>query len=199
MSVKPGIELSKDYERALLFGLRAHAEQFRKGNRAPYFSHPMSVSSFVMEYGGNEEQAIAALLHDTIEDCEVTAEELRNEFGPKVAQLVEECTEPLSEKSTHTWEERKDAYLEQVRKASDEAILIILCDKYHNLHSLWRDLEYRGEAAWRIFRESPDKLAWYYAELEKLFAARECFHQKRASGLVNTYADLRAAVFDDIG
>ncbi len=200
MAAKPGIELSENYERALLYGLRAHEGQYRKGNRAPYFSHPMAVSSYVMEYGGDEEQAIAALLHDTIEDCDVSETELQKEFGERVATLVLECTEPLSEKitsekRTYTWQERKDAYLALARNSSDDALLIILCDKYHNLHSLWRDLEYRGEAAWGIFHKPKDKFQWYYFELETVFKSRGYFHHKRSSGLVQAFSDLRAMVF----
>lgn len=197
MAAKPGITLSQKYEEALQFGLRAHEGQYRKGNRAPYFSHPMAVSSYVMEYGGDEDQAIAALLHDTIEDCDVSETDLEQEFGKRIATLVVECTEPLAEKSRYSWQERKDAYLALVRESSDDALLIILCDKYHNLHSLWRDLEYRGNAAWRIFSESRDKLEWYYLELETVFKDRDCFDHKRAAGLVNTYSDLRKTIFGE--
>lgn len=195
MAFKSGIRLSPVFEHALLFSLRAHEGQFRKGNRAPYFSHPMAVSSLVMEYGGSEEQAIAALLHDTIEDCDVSASELEMEFGRVITKLVTDCTEPLSELGDHSWQERKEAYLAQVAQLSEESLLIVLCDKYHNLHSLWRDLQLRGNVAWKIFREPQTKLQWYYSELESIFRKPDALREMRARGLLETFSNLSQAVF----
>ncbi len=158
----------------------------------------MAVSSYVMEYGGSETQAIVALLHDTIEDCDVSATDLAQEFGPYISALVEECSEPLPEKGEHSWKGRKDAYISQVSHASDEALLVILCDKYHNLLSLWRDIENRGELAWGIFKEPKSQLFWYYDEMRGVFSSRKSFDEKRAAGLVKLFSNLVDLVFSEV-
>ncbi len=155
-------------DQAFAFAAKKHSQQFRKGNRALYISHPMAVASFVMECGGSEEQAAAALLHDVIEDCDVKESELANRFSPAIATLVSEVSEKLKG-NKYTWDERKQDYIQQVSQASNQAKLIALCDKYHNLSSFIRDIKALGPGAWVIFSQPPDKIFWYYKEMFQVF------------------------------
>ena len=101
--------LSEKLARAFAFAQRAHGGQTRKGTSIPYLSHPMAVASIVLEYGGSEDQAAAALLHDTVEDCGVTYEQLSGEFGPAVARIVKDCTDAETLPKP-PWRERKERY-----------------------------------------------------------------------------------------
>lgn len=187
--IKPPTTLSELFEQALVFSKQKHEGQFRKGNTAPYISHPMVVASYVLECGGSENQAIAALLHDVIEDCGVTKEDLEKHFNPTIAKLVMEVTEQL-DWGQCPWEERKKKYIQQVRVASREAHLIALCDKYHNLSSLVHDLKFRGKSAWAIFKQTPSKTVWYYGEMLNIFQKSFSPSKDRAVLLVEGFGEL---------
>ena len=158
--------LGPDFERALLFACEAHRTQLRKGSTVPYISHLMAVARLVLEYGGDEQQAIAALLHDAPEDQGGAAmlERIRNEFGDDVAALVNDCTEIL-ERSRLDWSSRKKAYLAHLSSITDRAALIAGCDKVHNARNLITALELCGPSAFERFNGKAAGTKWWYQQL----------------------------------
>lgn len=147
-----------------------HREQLRKSSQTPYIAHLMSVSALVMENGGNEDQAIAALLHDAVEDAGGldTLAEIRAEFGDTVADLVDGCTDSYTQPKG-AWKPRKAAYLEKLRQASPDVILISLADKVHNARSILRDLKLSGIGTWDKFKGKKTGTLWYYRSLVEIF------------------------------
>ncbi len=125
-------------EQAIKAASLLHKDQFRQGLVAiPYVSHLFSVASIVADYTDDEDVIVAALLHDTLEDTDYTAEELEGDFGKKIRDIVESLSEPKdTEKKKYTWRERKQAYTDKLKKASDEALLIAAADKTHNMRSI---------------------------------------------------------------
>jgi (p)ppGpp synthase/HD superfamily hydrolase len=128
----------------------AHRDQFRKGTRIPYVHHLLAVAALVLEYGGTEDQAIAGLLHDLVEDCGDEYEAVvRERFGDTVAAIVMACTDGTAEGKRAAasgdrvadWRARKLAYLRHLREAPDDALLVSACDKLHNATSIVTDLE----------------------------------------------------------
>src|SRR3954449_9815042 len=134
--------LTERFDEALLFAARHHREQLRKGSRVPYMTHLMSVSSLVMEHGGSEDQAIAALLHDAVEDAPAgqggaVLADIRSRFGDDVADIVRACSDGLEEAGNRSgsWPERKAPYVAALRdpaKKPDAALLVTAADKTHN-------------------------------------------------------------------
>jgi (p)ppGpp synthase/HD superfamily hydrolase len=154
-----------------------HDGQVRKGSGVPYVSHLLAVASLVLEAGGDEELAIAAMLHDAIEDQpdDVSAETLREEFGDRVADIVVECSdrEHGVEGTADNWRARKEAYVRSLRTASRDALLVSCADKLHNARSLLRDLIQEKEAVWDRFNQTdPSEQLWYYRALAEAFAER---------------------------
>lgn len=169
--------LTTKFAKALAFSTEAHHGQTRKGEAGvPYISHPLSVAALVLEYGGNETQAIAALLHDVIEDCDVSARQLEKEFGRTVARIVRDCTDstkPRSGERRAPWKERKTAYLAHLLTgASPESLLVSAADKIHNCRSQVHDLKHYGPRVWRRFNSTPEQNLWYYESLERIFRVR---------------------------
>ena len=152
--------LTDRFSRAVDYARIAHAAQVRKGTTIPYITHLLSVATLVIEYGGTEDQAIAGLLHDTIEDCgEAHEAMIRAQFGDGVADIVCACTDGTAEgKDEHTtpearkadWFKRKQDYLAHLSTAPDAALLVSACDKLHNAMAIVRDLENQGVGA-RVF------------------------------------------------
>lgn len=140
-----------------------HDTQTRKGSSVPYLSHLLAVAGMVSEHGGDEDQVIAALLHDSVEDQggRPLLEELRDWYGDHVAALVEACTDAF-DRPKPPWKERKLGYLARIPQAPREARLIIAADKIHNLRSLIADYEIVGEKLWDRFTASRDETLWYY-------------------------------------
>jgi len=154
------------YDRALVFARRRHQKQLRKGTGIPYFAHLMATSSLVLEAGGNEDQAIAGLLHDALEDSDVTAvtyDELVTEFGPTVANIVRDCSDS-EEADKPPWRERKEAYLAALAHHSPDSVLVSNADKLHNARSILSDYYRHGEELWSRFNQDGDPL-WYYRSL----------------------------------
>ena len=162
----------KLYVKAVEFAARKHAGQARKGTTTPYLSHCLAVSALVMENGGDGDQAIAALLHDTIEDCGVTYVELKKRFGAKVARIVEDCSDAHGPQKA-PWLERKSKHLKHLKKVSSSTLLVSICDKLHNGLMTTRDAKRIGNKVWSRFNE-PSMISWYYRQLFEIF-------QKRAS------------------
>jgi (p)ppGpp synthase/HD superfamily hydrolase len=148
----------KFYE-AMKFAVELHKNQARKGTQIPYISHLMIVAGMVIEDGGDEDEVIAALLHDAIEDQggARTREEIQKRFGDKIAGIVDECSDSDVEPKP-PWKERKDAYLKHVGNASPETLRISLADKLHNVRSIVADLSIGGPDVWKRFNAPPEDL-----------------------------------------
>ncbi len=158
------VQLTKRYESALVFAHQLHQQQIRTITGVPYISHLLSVSALVLEDGGDEDQAIAALLHDAIEDQggQATANLIRQKFGTRVAEIVSGCTEV---KSIPSWRERKEKYLDNFRNAPPSVRRVILADKLHNARcNLWEYYHY-GSPIWSVFTEGKQGLLWFYQSI----------------------------------
>ncbi|HQN09000.1 MAG TPA: HD domain-containing protein [Thermoanaerobaculia bacterium] len=182
--------LSSRFDEALAFAVELHREQPRKGTGVPYVSHLLSVAALVLEHGGSEDQAIAALLHDAVEDQggRPTAERIRERFGDLVADIVDGCTDTdVSPKPP--WRERKAAYLARVRGEPAHVRLVSAADKLHNARTMVTDLRIHGPALWERFNAGRDETLWY---LESLVAAfREAGSTPIVEELARTVAELR--------
>lgn len=176
--------LSERFSAAVDYARIAHATQFRKGTRIPYLYHLLGVASLVLEYGGDENQAIAGLLHDVLEDCggghEAT---IRAQFGDTVGAIVAACTDGTVEGKANAeaggtaaehWRERKLKYLAHLRGESTEALLVSGCDKLHNARAILVDLENPavGVAVFERFTGKRDDTLRYYQSLAEIFVTR---------------------------
>jgi (p)ppGpp synthase/HD superfamily hydrolase len=162
--------LGKRFEKAFAFAASLHAAQKRKGTEIPYIAHLMAVCSLVLEQGGDEDQAIAALLHDAVEDQggKPTLQKIRRRFGERVARLVEACTDSDTVPKP-PWKTRKEAYLRHLAAASLETLPIILADKIHNARAILRDYRELGDELWRRFNGGKEGTLWYYVALVATF------------------------------
>ena len=160
--------LGKRFEEAFLLANHLHAEQKRKTSGAPYMSHLLSVAALVLQDGGDEDEAIAALLHDAAEDQggEETLEIIKERFGEKVATIVGDCSDTF-EIPKPPWKDRKEAHIARIKNASPPSIRIILADKLHNARALLRELRTKGETVWDSFTGKKEGTLWYYRTLHK--------------------------------
>jgi len=153
-----------------------HASQTRKGTAIPYVSHLLGVSSLVLEALGDEDQAIAALLHDAAEDCggEPRLVEIEQMFGPRVASIVRGCSDSLVQdpKMKLPWRERKEEYIRHIEDASMDVILVSCADKLHNARAIWTDVQRDGVETMKRFNAPGAEIAWYYTSLLAAFASR---------------------------
>ena len=158
--------LSERFEEALVYAARLHANQTRRGSGIPYFAHLLGVTAIVLEDGGNEDEAIAALLHDAVEDQGglSTLEEIRENFGDEVAEIVLSVSDSHS-KPKPPWRERKEAYIISIRDASPSTLRVSMADKVYNARSTLQDLRREGESAWDKFNGGKDGTLWYYEQL----------------------------------
>ncbi len=165
--------LSVRFDQALLFASRVHREQRRKGGDVPYLAHLLAVTSLVLEAGGDEDQAIAALLHDALEDQpdQVTVDDLVERFGERVAQIVRRCSDVESHPKP-PWRDRKEEHLDRLRQEQDDVLLVALADKLHNARSTLRDLRIGGPEVWRRFNAPRQDQLWYYSSLLEVFRSR---------------------------
>jgi len=162
-----GKELLDDrFAEALQYAWQLHRHQKRKMGGTPFFAHLMSVAGLVLDYGGSPQEAMAALLHDAVEDQGglETLEEIRRRFGQQVADIVEGCTDSFQQPKP-PWRERKERFLARLAKASDSVRLVCAADKIHNLRSLIREYRAHGEAVWSAFRGGREGTIWYYRTL----------------------------------
>ncbi|QKQ77725.1 HD domain-containing protein [Nostoc sp. TCL240-02] len=154
-------KLTIRFEEALVYATQLHTEQVRRISGVPYISHLLSVTALVLEDGGSEDEAIAALLHDAIEDQggRRTGEIIRQKFGDKVADIVESCTESDAVPQP-PWKERKQKYLENISQGSPEVLRVALADKVHNARSNLSEWYLYGEKAWN--KEQRQRTLWFY-------------------------------------
>ncbi len=163
---------------AVRFATEHHGDQVRKDDAAtPYVSHLMAVAALVLEDGGSEDQAVAALLHDVVEDCPgVTVEIVAEAFGDPVAAIVAGCTDTdpnVEDGPRPSWQIRKDRYLAHLIDAPDDVLLVSNADKLHNLSSLVADVETAASPTEALERfNRPDRVLWYHEQLAAIFEAR---------------------------
>ena len=172
-----------------------HVGQVRKGTKIPYVSHLLAVAGLVLEAGGDEDMAIAALLHDAIEDGGVSESRIEEEFGPRVAAIVAECSDgtPGMKRDPSTWRARKVAYIEKLRKTENQDAVRVSCaDKLHNARSLLLDLKHREQEAWKPFNAGPREQLWYYGALVDVFRERFREPYRLASELDRTVEEIAA-------
>ncbi len=165
------MQLTERYDDALLLAAELHRAQVRKGSGVPYLSHLLSVSALVMEYGGDEDQAIAALLHDAAEDQGGAAalETIRQKFGDDVRDIVADCTDTVEDPKP-AWRPRKEAYIAGLAAKRPRSLLVSLADKTHNATTILHDHRVSGEALWDRFTGGRDGTLWYYRALADRFA-----------------------------
>jgi GTP pyrophosphokinase len=161
---------------ALALAIQAHEGQVRKGTKIPYIAHPMAVSAIALEFGATEDQAVAALLHDAIEDGgNKYANIIKAQFGEHIHNLVQGCTDgtPNQQGQKAPWLERKTAYLRHLEEASDEVLLVSCSDKLHNARAIVSDLINEGPSVFERFSSSPEQTLWYYRQLATIFNNRK--------------------------
>jgi (p)ppGpp synthase/HD superfamily hydrolase len=146
---------------ALIFAARAHRRQLRKGTDIPYIVHPVGVMLLLAQAGEADPALLAAaLLHDTMEDAGVSASLLVEKFGPRVAQIVQGCSEPDHDGAA--WEDRKQHTVDYLRAAPRDIQLVAAADKLHNLRAMLADYAEQGERLWGRFNRGPAAIEWYY-------------------------------------
>jgi (p)ppGpp synthase/HD superfamily hydrolase len=163
--------LTDRYDEAFRFAHQLHRAQTRKGTRIPYISHLLAVSAIVVEHGGDEDQAVAALLHDAAEDQggEATLAEIRWRFGDGVATIVSDCTDAWTEPKP-AWRPRKEAYLAKLPVKPVRSLLVSLADKTHNAEAILFDYRELGDALWPRFNGGVEGTRWYYDTLSKVYS-----------------------------
>lgn len=159
---------------AFAYAEKIHRGQTRRKTLAPALSHLMAVTSLVLENGGDEEEAMGALLHDGPEDCEgrETLAEIRGLFGDRVAEIVAGCTDSMEDPKP-PWQERKSRYIEHLPTAGDSVLLVSLADKVHNVRSLVVEHRQVGDSLWDRFSASREQSLWYYESLLEVFRAAD--------------------------
>jgi (p)ppGpp synthase/HD superfamily hydrolase len=169
----PAPHLGPRFHEAFLFAAEKHAHQTRKKTSVPYISHLMSVAALVLEAGGDEDQAIAALLHDVVEDCggHPMLAEVRQRFGDRVAHIVEGCTDSYTEPKP-PWKQRKLDYLAHLAHADDDIHLVSAADKLHNVRTIVTDLRLHGEPVFARFAGGREGTLWYYRAVLDVLRAR---------------------------
>jgi GTP pyrophosphokinase len=163
------MELTERFESALVYATRLHARQTRKGSGIPYVSHLLGVCSLVLEYGGDEDQAIAALLHDGPEDQggDRTLQDIRTRFGSRVAHIVDGCTDglPDDEGLREPWLDRKSRYVAHLADADADVVLVSCSDKLYNARSVVGDQLLSGDAVFQRFTARKDGTLAYYGSI----------------------------------
>ena len=183
---------------ALALAIEAHQNQIRKSTQIPYISHPLAVASIALEFGASEDQAIAALLHDSIEDGGRKYEEvILAQFGQYVHDLVQGCTDGTPDKTGKKapWLERKTAYLEHLQIASDEILLVSCSDKLHNARAIVADLINEGPSVFERFSSTPEQTLWYYRQLANVFTNRKTPPAKALESAVSQMEALSQSVW----
>lgn len=167
--------LSQRFTEALTYATELHSTQKRKGNQTSYIAHLLAVASLVLEQGGTEDEAIAALLHDAIEDQggAATREIIRRRFGETVTAIVDGCTDADTTPKP-PWRERKEAYIAHIPTATASVRLVSSADKLHNARCILLDYRQIGEALWSRFTGGKEGTLWYYRSLVMAFRQGQC-------------------------
>ncbi len=179
--------LTERIAKALALAVEAHDGQKRKGTDIPYVAHPMGVAAIALDYGATEDQAIAALLHDVLEDGGPQfTPVIRERFGETVLAIVEGCTDgvPDAQGKKADWKERKLQYLGHLATASDEILLVSGADKLHNARAIVSDLQSIGSPVFDRFTAGRDGTLWYYRQLAGIFSRRSAPMAKQLDAVV---------------
>ena len=171
--------LTRRFAAAFALAWVVHGDQYRKKTGIPYMAHVMTVSALAMEHGADEDVAIAALLHDTVEDSDDGAATLRvidDQFGERVARIVLACSDAVAVpgQPKPDWRERKDEYIRHLNVDADEDVLLVsACDKVHNSSAILVDLRSEGDVVWQRFTVSdPKQQLWYYTSVAEILQRR---------------------------
>jgi len=173
-STAKSVKLGPRFLRAFNFAAEKHAGQTRKASTTPYIAHLMGVASLVLEFGGDEDLAIAALLHDVVEDCggAPMLKEVRRGFGSRVAKIVDGCTDSDTDPKP-PWRERKETYIQHLKRADADTRLVSAADKLNNVRSILTDYREVGESLWARFKGGREGTLWYYRSLLDEFLRSE--------------------------
>lgn len=162
----PHVYLSDRFFQAMAYAAEAHREQVRKSTNIAYISHPFGVAALVLEAGGDEDQAIAGLLHDVAEDCggEDRLIEIARLFGDRVEHIVRGCSDSLvaDEVSKAPWMLRKEEHIEHLKTSDADTLLVTAADKTHNARAIATDIQSIREEVWERFNASQGEIIWYY-------------------------------------
>ena len=167
--------LTERISKALALAVEAHDGQKRKGTNIPYIAHPMGVASIALDHGADEDQAMAALLHDAVEDGGAHyAKRIRELFGDRVADIVEGCTDGIPDAcgKKEAWKPRKDRYISHLQHATNDVLLVSGSDKLHNARAIVEDLLRIGPSVFGRFTASQEQTIWYYETLADVFSNR---------------------------
>lgn len=164
--------LGERFRRAMACAAKLHATQYRKGTTRPYVAHLLGVASIVLTHGGDEDDAIAALLHDAVEDQggKPILKKIRRDFGERVARIVEDCTDADTYPKP-PWRERKERYLRQLAGASASSRLVSAADKIYNAQETLMDARELGAKIWERFHATREETLWYYGEVIRILKA----------------------------
>jgi GTP pyrophosphokinase len=192
--------VGKRFRDALVWAAQLHEDQIRKGGGGvPYVAHLLGVAAIVLEHGASEDIAIAALLHDTLEDQahKVGAGEIRERYGEAVEAIVMACTdgtpEEQQDKDRERWFARKKRYMAAIPLKSDGALMVSMADKLYNVRSMLEDYRAQGEALWSRFTTGRDGNLWYYGAMVEAYEAR-AGHTRLWGELARTVAEFRDLV-----
>ena len=190
------MKLGSRYDQAFLFASSSHRDQTRKSGDVPYLSHVLRVSGLVLEYGGTEDEAIAALLHDVAEDCggRATLARISAKFGEAPAAMVAEVSDSLAEDPSlkAPWRERKESFIARLSEISSGAALIACCDKIDNVRSLIRAVNACSNVddVFRLFKGGREGSLWYYQEVSRALSARNCVAARELAFVVDELVKL---------
>ncbi len=184
------MKIGPRFAEAVALASRLHADQVRKGTAIPYVAHLLAVAAIVLEHDGDEDQAIAGLLHDVIEDCGAEHEaSIAARFGSRVAAIVRGCTDAEVQPKP-PWRARKEAYLVHLASADPDVLLVSAADKLHNARSIVSDVRTHGPSVFGRFKTGREGTVWYYTELASLFT--RLMPGPLARDLADTVALMRA-------
>lgn len=181
--------LGPRFDAALAWASQLHRDQTRKGTPVPYLAHLLGVASLALEMGADEDGAIAALLHDAVEDQGVTVSDVESRFGPAVARIVADCTDAHTNPKP-AWRPRKQAYLDALPFKPTASLRVSLADKIYNARAIVDDLRVHGDALWSRFTGGRDGSLWYYEKLADIFT--RVAPGPDADRLMRTVAEMRA-------
>ena len=191
--------VGKRFRDALVWAAELHEDQDRKGGDVPYVAHLLGVAAIVLEHGGSEDVAIAALLHDALEDQahKITEGEIRARFGEVVERIVIECSdgtpEEQQDRSHDRWYARKKKYIAEIAHKSDGALMVSMADKLYNARSMLEDYRTEGETLWGRFTTGREGNLWYYAAMVEAYEKR-VGHTRLWGELARTVAEMRNLV-----
>lgn len=186
----------KRFQQALVYAAQLHASQMRKDSRTPYIAHLLATTGLVLEYGGSEDEAIAALLHDALEDQPndgLTRSEIETQFGVTVLEIVTACSDTQSHPKP-PWRARKEAFLATLVSVSPSACLVIAADKLHNTRTLAREFREHGDSIWARFKGGREGTLWFSRAVLSALEKRACLPPALLSELASAIAELDSLV-----